>query len=68
MTAAAHRQQPRRRADLQAPGVAVRQVEEIVEEAILLRVPHLVMIVADAVHRTGDPEEVLDKSVGDLSA
>ena len=44
------------RADLQALPGAVGEAEDVVEEAVLL-VPHLVGVVADRIHRGGDPEE-----------
>ena len=52
------RQQPDHRAHLDALRSAVRQHQQVVEEAVLL-VPQLVLVVADAVHRPGDPQEVL---------
>ena len=54
------RQQAHHRAHLQAHRIAVWQLKEVVEEAVLL-VPHLVAVVADAIHRIGDPEEMLEK-------
>ena len=41
------------------PG-AVRQAQDVVEEAVLL-VPHLVGVIADGVHRGSDPEEPLEE-------
>ena len=39
-------------------GIAAAEAQHVVEEPVLL-VPHLVLAVADAIHRGGDPEEVL---------
>ena len=61
----AERQQAHQRPHLQPHGLAVRQPQQVVEEAVLL-VPHLVVMLADAVHRVGDPHEVLDELEGDL--
>src|SRR5271170_2195653 len=40
-------------------------MEQVVEEA-LGRIPHLVVVLADAVHRVGDPEELLDEAEGEV--
>ena len=61
----AERQQTDHRADLQALRRAVGQAQQVVEEAVLL-VPHLVVVLAHAVHGGGDPEEVLEELAGDL--
>ena len=61
----AQRQQPDQRPDLQTHRLAVGQPQQIVEESVLL-VPHLVVMLADAVHRVGDPHEMLDELEGDL--
>ena len=56
----AERQQADHRPDLQPRGRSVGQTEDVVEEAVGL-VPHLVVVVADPVHRVGDPHEVLEE-------
>ena len=61
----AQRQQPHQRPHLQPHGLAVRQPQQIVEEPVLL-VPHLVVMLAAAVHGVGNPHEVLDELEGDL--
>ena len=61
----AQRQQPDQRPHLQPHGLAVGQPQQVVEEPVLL-VPHLVVMLADAVHGVGDPHEVLDELEGDL--
>ena len=54
------RQQTHHRPHFQPDRAAVGQAQNIVEEPILL-VPHVVMGVADAVHRPGDPHGVLEE-------
>ena len=61
----AQRQQPHQRPHLQAHRLAVGQPQQVVEEAVLL-VPHLVVMLAAAVHRIGNPHEMLDELEGDL--
>ncbi len=61
----AERQQTDQRPHFQAHRLAVREPQQIVEEPVLL-VPHLVVVLADAVHRVRDPHEVLDELEGDL--
>src|SRR5271157_6551781 len=59
------RQQSYQRADLQTHRIAIREMEQIVEEPIR-RVPHLVVVHADAVHGVGDPYEMLEESKSNL--
>jgi hypothetical protein len=40
-------------------------MQQVIEEAVVL-VPHLVVVGTDAIHRVRDPEEMLQKPVGDL--
>src|SRR5580658_5573626 len=61
----AHWQQPYHRADLQAHDIAIRKVQQVVEESVL-RVPHFIMVRAHTVHRIGDPYEVLKEPEGDF--
>src|SRR5215831_20599031 len=61
----AQRQQPHHGPDFQTRGPPVRQPQYIIKEAILL-VPHLVMMLADAVHGIGNPHEMLDEFIGNL--
>ncbi len=61
----AQRQQPHHRPDLQAHRLPVGEPQQIVEEPVLL-VPHLVVVLAAAVHRIGNPHEMLDELEGDL--
>ncbi len=59
------RQQPDHRAHLDALGVAIGQDQYIVEKALLF-VPHLILLLAHAVHGAGNPQEVLDELVDEL--
>ncbi len=61
------RQQPDHRAHLQARGAAVGQAQHVVEEAVFL-VPHLVLALADAVHRGGDPQRSARRTSSDISS
>ena len=61
----AQRQQPHQRSHLQAHRLAVGKPQQIIEEAVLL-IPHLVVMLAEAVHGIGDPHEMLDELEGDL--
>src|SRR5215469_14334296 len=58
-------QQAHHGAYLQAHGIAVWKMKEVVEEPVLL-VPHLVVAVAYAIHGIGDPDEVLKEAIGNL--
>jgi hypothetical protein len=59
------RQQSHHRANLQAYGLAVRQMEKVIKEAIL-RIPHLVVVFADTIHGVSNPAEMLKEAVGYL--
>ena len=50
---------------LQPHGIAIREMEQVVEEPVL-GVPHFVVVFPDPIHGVGDPEEVLKKPVGNL--
>ena len=49
------RQEPHQRPHLQTHRLAVGQPQQIVKESVLF-IPHLVVMLADAVHRVGDPQ------------
>src|SRR5215469_8602453 len=61
----AKRKQTHHRADLQPHGIAIWQTQNVVEEPIL-GVPHLVLLLADAIHRISDPYEMLEETIGDI--
>src|SRR5579862_5487379 len=58
-------QKPNHGADLQTHGIAIREMEKIVEETVC-RVPHLIVMHADAIHGIGDPSEMFEEAVGYL--
>ena len=59
------RDQADQRADLEAHHPAVRELQNVVEEAVLL-IPEGDPLAADVVHRAGDVEEVLEVLGGDI--
>ena len=59
------RNQADHRPDLQRAALAVRQVQDVVEEAVLV-VPQRQAVAAAVVHRVGDVEEVLPELAGDV--
>src|SRR6185503_13336851 len=63
----AQREKADGRSDFQPCGPAVGQPQHIVEESVFL-VPQLVVPVADAIHRRGNPEEMLDELVRKMVA
>src|SRR5215472_9839185 len=50
---------------MQPHGVAIREMEQNVEEPVLV-VPHFVVVFAKAIHGVGNPEEVLEESEGNV--
>src|SRR5580700_492939 len=57
--------QPYHRANLQALGIAVWEMKDIVKEPIL-RVPHLIAICADSIHGVGNPRPMLKEAERDF--
>ena len=59
------RQEPDDRAHLEARRGAIREAQDVVEEAVLL-VPHFVVAIADPVHGAGDGQRVLEELLDEL--
>src|SRR4051795_10881280 len=61
-TSGAKRQEADQRPDFDARRAPVRKPQDVVEEAVLV-IPQLVLILSYAIHRAGNPEEMLDELV-----
>src|ERR1044071_3602946 len=61
----AERQQSHQGSHCRTPRLPVRKPQQIIEKSILL-IPHLIMVIADSIHRIGDPYEMLEELEGDI--
>ena len=53
-------QQPHHGPDFQPHGIAIREMEQIVEESVLT-IPHFIVVLANSIHGVGDPEEMFQE-------
>src|ERR1700757_5133547 len=64
-TRSAEWEQTHHRTYLQAQGIAIWQMQKVIEEAVVV-IPHFVVVFSDAIHGIGNPDEVFAEAKGNV--